>query len=236
MTAICDKVQIGRGTKVYAYSAGPKCGKQPEVTITITEPEAASAAQQTIVIGSAIAAANFFIPAGDFIEVEDPATGNIVLLQLFNDLKTGDTDIDVVSVPQAIADNSTITFPFVLKRRTGANINDTGAKAQSYAFEDGGYSVPKNTTREVPVDLSGDYAVFSAAFQNMRNRAQDGQYMFVTIEDPIPSAGYSKGEVIEGVFMVGNFPKNISSTEITKSDITGEFVGGYTRTLPVPII
>jgi len=227
---VCNQFQIGRNTKVYFASITPTCTEPASADL---ETDGISAANATeITLSAAIATAGFFVPTGDYLEIEDPATGVEYLVKLTAPLETGDTEISVEALAKAIPDGCTISYPFILKRRTSVNIADNGTMVNSYAFEDGGYEVAANTTREVPIDLGGDYSPGSAAFKNMRNRARDGGLGYLTVEDPA-TATYSKGEIYKGVVVIGNFPKNISSTEITKSDITCKFVGGYTIVDPV---
>jgi hypothetical protein len=223
---VCNSFQIGRGTVVEYAAATPSCQEPGRAVITLTALEAVSALPASIAI-AAITEPNFYVPTGDWLEVEDEATGIVVLVQLAQPLITGDTNIDVVSVDQAITASSTITYPPVLKRRTGASIEDNGTMVNSFAFEDGGYEVAANTTREVPVSLPGDYSGSSAAYRNFRNSARAGRKGYLWVTDPLIDESYNTGETFKGVIVIGNVPKNISSTEITKSDLTCKFIGGY---------
>jgi hypothetical protein len=225
--SVCNAFQIGRGTKVLFAAQTPQCAEPGQGTLTVTTPQPVSATPVSLTLGAAIGIVNFFVPAGDWLEVEDPLTGITVLVQLAASLKTGDTDIDVLKVEEAIADNSTITYPPILKRRTGASIEDNGTMVNSFAFEDGGYEVAANTTREVPISLPGDYSGASAAYRNFRNAAQTGRKGYLWIEDPLIDESYVSGEIFKGTIVIGNVPKIISSTEITKSDLTAKFIGGY---------
>jgi hypothetical protein len=225
--SVCNAFQIGRGTKVLYAAQTPACIEPGQAVLTVSAGRAVSATPVSLTLSTAITKANFFVPAGDWVEVEDVATGITVLVQLAGVLKTGDTDVDVLKVEEAITANSTITYPPVLKRRTGASIEDNGTMVNSFAFEDGGYEVAANTTREVPISLPGDYSGTSAAYRNFRNAAQSGRKGYLWVEDPLIDESYVKGEVFKGTIVIGNVPKIISSTEITKSDLTAKFIGGY---------
>jgi hypothetical protein len=232
--SVCNAFQIGRGTKVKFASVTPTCREPGKAVLSVTTAQAAIATPVSLVI-PAITALNFFIPAGDWLEVEDSTTGIVVLVQLAASLKTADTAIQVLAVDTPITAASTITYPFVLKRRTGASIEDNGTMANSYAFEDGGYEVAANTTREVPVSLPGEYSGASAAYRNFRNTAQKGGKGYLWVEDAILDESYAKGEIFKGTIVIANVPKIISSTEITKSDLTGKFIGGYTIEYPTKV-
>jgi hypothetical protein len=232
MATICNQFQIGRNTKVSFASITPACTEPASANLLTGALKAVSPTPTTISLSAAIAVANFFVPSGDYLEIVDPTSGVEVLVRLAANLKTGDSSISVVSVDKALAAASTITYPPVLKRRASVTISDNGTMVNSYAFEDGGYEVPATVTREVPIDLSGDYSPGSAAFRNFRNRGKDGGLGYLWVEDPA-SATYTKGEIYKGVFCIGNVPKAITSTDITKSALTGKFVGGYTIVDPV---
>jgi hypothetical protein len=229
---ICNQFQIGRNTKISFASINPSCTEPAVANLVTGAAEIISTTPTAIALSGAITVQNFFVPAGDFLEVVDPGSGVEVLIKLAAPLKTGDTEISVVSIDKPIVAASTISYPPILKRRSTVTISDNGTTVNSYAFEDGGYEVASTVTREVPIDLSGDYSIGSAAFRNFRNRGRDGGLGYLWIEDPA-SAIYSKGEIYKGVFCVGNVPKSITSTDITKSALTGKFVGGYTIVDPV---
>ncbi len=231
--SICNQFQIGRNTKVFFASITPACSEPAAAELVTGAAVTATNTAGTIALSGAITAVNFFVPMGDYLEVVNPTTGNEVLVKLAAPLKTGDASISVTRIDKAIAAASEISYPPILKRRASVTISDNGTMVNSYAFEDGGYEVSATVTREVPVDLAGDYSPGSAAFRNFRNRGKDGGLGYLWVEDPA-TASYAKGEIYKGVFNVGNVPKSITSTDITKSSLTGKFVGGYTIVDAVP--
>lgn len=227
---------IGKGTKVKIalLPVGSRV-KPQDTTLTtaasITAKDVDGAATITL---SAALPAGTLIAAGNYLGFKAPTTGATVLVQLAADAVAGDTDIDVVSIPEAIAASSVAEFPLRLSGRTNANLGRSGNRTSSVSFDDDGYSDGLTTSIEQTLSMGGNWLPTDAGFCTAELCLTELRESWIILELPKISDAYSKGRVYEGPGSITSLPLEIGADSIITGAIEATFNGKPLYTPDVP--
>jgi hypothetical protein len=228
---------IGKGTKVKIALLPVGSRVTPkEVTITSAATETAKdiTAPASINLSGALPAGTL-IAAGNYLGFKAPTTGKVVTVQLSADAVAGDTDVDVVSIPEAIAANSVAEFPLRLSGRTNANLGRSGNRTSSVDFDSSGYADGLTTSIEQTITMNGNWLPLDPGFATAEYAFGELREVYLYLELPKISDAYSKGRVYDGPGSITSLPLEIAADGIITGNVEATFNGkpNYTPDKPV---
>lgn len=227
---------IGKGSQVdfALLPVGSRVEPTP-ATLTIGSSAVAkdTTAPATVTITTALPS-GVVIPAGSYLGFVAPTTGKTVVVQLATDAEAGDTDLDVVSIPEAIAASSVAKYPLRLSGRTAANIGRTGNRISAVDFDSDGYEDGLTASIAATVELPGNWLPSDAGFSTAEYAFEKLRESYIWVTLPKSSTAYSKGRVYKGACSITALPLAVPANGIITGNITIAVNGVLERVDEVP--
>jgi len=223
---------IGRGSKVLI--ALLPLGSSLEPVSASGTVDALVAKGMTSIPLSAALPANTFIPAGTSLGFTSP-TGKEVVARLTNNAIAGATSLSVLATPEEIADDSTFSYPLILKNRTEAGIERSADRESSSTFESEAWAEGLATGLSASISLPGNWSQLDPSYLTAEYAFNNLREIFVWIELPKPSDAYSKGKVYKGRASITGLPVTIPAAGIITGDIELEANGPFLPVEAVPV-